>query len=113
MSSVNLEGLHALHEQASANGTLNAWSRIALEWATEADAEIERLRQTPQRDSRRELAERILLQLLAVSPAIYQLERDGPTLLEGGPQLAWSIADAFLRAENRNTAYPPIEEKQT
>jgi hypothetical protein len=44
---------------------------------------------------RRELAEKILLKLIEVSPAATMANEEGE-----GIRLAWQIADAFLKAEN-------------
>jgi hypothetical protein len=44
---------------------------------------------------RAELAEKILLKLIEVSPAATMASEEGE-----GIRLAWQIADAFLKAEN-------------
>jgi hypothetical protein len=46
--------------------------------------------------SRRELAEKILLKLIEISAAFATL----PDANNEGVKLAWQIADAFLKAEN-------------
>jgi hypothetical protein len=46
---------------------------------------------------RRELAEKILLELVRMSPTA--LVRSADDSAVGGAKLAWSIADAFLKAE--------------
>lgn len=45
-------------------------------------------------DTRRDLAEKILLKLIEVSPAATMASEEGE-----GIRLAWQIADAFLKAE--------------
>jgi hypothetical protein len=48
--------------------------------------------------SRRALAEKILLKLIEVSPAASMASEEGE-----GIRLAWQIADAFLKAEDRTS----------
>lgn len=48
---------------------------------------------------RRELAEKILLKLIEIAPAMFELDSGGSSLPAAGAQLAWVISDAFLKAE--------------
>jgi hypothetical protein len=57
-------------------------------------AEIEAVRNY----SRRDLAEKILLKLIEISPTL-RFDADSPETGEG-IRMAWRIADAFLRAES-------------
>lgn len=112
--------LRALRAQAIDAGTLDQWSNIALEWMDKMVLELRRAEtesdqarsrrsaadesdaETQRRTSRRELAERILLKLIEIGPAMYQIRREGEWLPAAeGTRLAWAIADAFMKAENQ------------
>lgn len=49
--------------------------------------------------SRRELAEKVLLKLIEIAPQVFEIDDPDSATLGNGAELAWSIADAFLKVE--------------
>lgn len=98
---MNLAGLHMYYEQAKQGGpgamSLDAFANVAMAWAAKADAEIERRGRKQGQKARRELAREILLKLIEIAPTAFDnTNSESPN---EGARLAWSIADAFLKAE--------------
>ena len=90
------------YEQALQGGPneLKKFAAIAWGWAAKADAEIERRGRKQGQKARRELAEKILLKLIEIAPQAFKLDDANSLTLGNGAELAWWIADAFLKAES-------------
>lgn len=108
---INLGGLRLYHEQAKRGGvgamSLQTFADVALEWAAKADAHIERIGRRREKKGRRELAEKILLKLVEMSPNVifgWKDSGDGTVPDGEGSKLAWAIADAFLKHEGEKTS---------
>jgi hypothetical protein len=107
---MNLEGLRVYYRQAL-QGTFSSahFAQIAMTWAEKADAEIERLEGEDSVEPsplaipyRRELAEKILLELLRLTAIPRSMEDASTYVSSEGARLAWIIADAFIAAENKS-----------
>jgi hypothetical protein len=112
---MNLAGLRLCYANATHGGagtmSLQQFADVALAWAAKADAKIIELTETRvvyemtgyhnAETLRRELAEKILLKLIEIAPTAFETDAAGSVLPEEGIKLAWSIADAFLKAEGQ------------
>lgn len=100
---MNLAGLRMYYEQAKQGGvgaiSVTDFASIAMEWAAKADEEIERRGRKQGQKARRELAEKILLKLIEIAPQVFKIDDPYSATLGNGAELAWWIADAFLKAE--------------
>lgn len=99
---MDLAGLRMHYEVALQDADkLGRFAGLAMRWAHRADAEIERRgRKQGAEVSRRELAEKVLLKLIEIAPQAFKLDDANSLTLGNGVELAWWIADAFLKAES-------------